>query len=307
MNKFANPVLFKELKAKMREHKFAVVISLYLAIIIGVAAFVISTSKGDLLVSALSADKPSRIYSYLSAIQFVLILFIAPALTTGSISGEKERQTLDILLSTRLSAISIILGKLFSSLGQIILLLVASLPIFLVVFLFGGITVGNVLMLFLYYIITSMALCAVGIFFSVYLKRSSLSNIAAFGLTIFLCIGTILAADMYISYYASNIGGKTNGGLNILYSNPLTGFGSLISEQLGIPDKFSIPNIPFSLIPSSLSLSLNSKMIAQWQGNMIFNIALTVLLVLLSAVKLKPVKWGKVKYVIGLFSRIGRK
>ena len=62
-------------------------------------------------------------------IELLLIIFIAPSFTSGAITGERERQTYDLLRTTLLATPSFITGKLESSLGYILLLLLAAIPL----------------------------------------------------------------------------------------------------------------------------------------------------------------------------------
>ena len=61
--------------------------------------------------------------------QVVLALLIGPALVAGSIAGEKDRGTLGLLLSSRLTARDIVLGRLAGCCSQVVLLGAAALPI----------------------------------------------------------------------------------------------------------------------------------------------------------------------------------
>ena len=54
-------------------------------------------------------------FAVLTILQMALVLFITPSLTAGAISSEREKQTLNILLTTTQSSTQIIIGKLFSS------------------------------------------------------------------------------------------------------------------------------------------------------------------------------------------------
>ena len=67
--------------------------------------------------------------------QFVLISFISPALTTGAIS-EKEKADFGLAALYQNDAFIHSYRKAFASISQIILLIIASLPIFSIVFLF---------------------------------------------------------------------------------------------------------------------------------------------------------------------------
>ena len=53
-----------------------------------------------------------RIFYMIEWIELVLLGLIVPTMTAGSIAGEREKQTLEILLSTTLPAFHIVIGKL---------------------------------------------------------------------------------------------------------------------------------------------------------------------------------------------------
>ncbi len=122
-------------------------------------------------------------------IELFTISFIAPALTAGAISSERERQTYDLLRTTLLSARSLVLGKLASSLSYIVLLLSAALPLQSLAFLFGGVTVEEVLIGNLLLVITAITLSAVGLLFSSFTKHTLVSTILAYALTTILVLG----------------------------------------------------------------------------------------------------------------------
>ena len=57
--------------------------------------------RGQASIGALSSS--TTCYAVLIAVQFVLRVLIAPAMTSGAIAGERERQTLELLLVTNTS------------------------------------------------------------------------------------------------------------------------------------------------------------------------------------------------------------
>ena len=83
-----------------------------------------------------------QMYELLASLEFIMLLFIVPALTAASISGERERQTLDLMLTTLLTPAQIVSGKLLSALSVMVLLVVSSFPPISMVLVFGGITCG---------------------------------------------------------------------------------------------------------------------------------------------------------------------
>ena len=78
--------------------------------------------------------------------------------------GERERKTLDLLLTTHLSPWKIILGKLGSSLCLIFLISFSTLPVIGLVLIYGGITLVNLFQLILNLVITGIFIGSIGIF-----------------------------------------------------------------------------------------------------------------------------------------------
>lgn len=126
----------------------------------------------------------------LSVLQLALILFITPGLTAGVISSERERQTLNIMLTTAQSSTSIIVSKLISSISFLLLLIMASLPLYCIVFLFGGISPGQVLTTFGFYTFTMITFGSLGVLFSTLIRKTIVSMVTTYGVTLFLAGGT---------------------------------------------------------------------------------------------------------------------
>ena len=85
------------------------------------------------------------VFAAVLGIQAFLIVFIGPAFTAGAISGEKERQTYDLLRTTLLPAGALVRGKLISALGYVFLLVFASVPLQSVAFLLGGVALEELI------------------------------------------------------------------------------------------------------------------------------------------------------------------
>lgn len=281
-----NPVLLKELKVRMRGWKAAGIIALYLLILSLVALFIIYTTFMDPYGSSIDPQVSVGAYTSLAVIQFILIMFIVPALTSGAISGEREKQTLDLVLCTKLRPISIITGKLFASTSQTLLLIISSLPLFSLVFLFGGISIKEVMQLFGFYIITAITIGSIGIFFSTFLKRTTAATVFTYGMVAFLCFGTIFIGLFYIRiFYNWNY----DGFLPILYANPLTGFASLLAGQFG----YNRGGLNFILgmnIGNTAQGTAAAKAIEPWLANVIFDVIFSALMLLLSAKRINPVR-----------------
>jgi ABC-type transport system involved in multi-copper enzyme maturation permease subunit len=78
------------------------------------------------------------LFQILAPLQLALIMFLAAIRAASNIAIEKDRQTLILLLMSRLTNSELVLGKLFASLLNIGVMLITSLPIFMMIVLFGG-------------------------------------------------------------------------------------------------------------------------------------------------------------------------
>lgn len=283
-----NPVLQKELKVKMRGWRAAGVVALYLLILSMVALFIIYTTFSNPYGSSIDPQVSIGAYTGLAVVQFILIMFIVPALTAGAISGEREKQTFDLVLCTRLRPIAIVTGKLFASMSQVLLLIVSSLPLFSLVFLFGGISIKEVLQLFAFYIATAITIGCIGIFFSACLRRTTAATVFTYGTVALLCFGTIFIGFFYISLRHN---WDYNNFLPLFYTNPLAGFSSLLAGQFGYYSG-SMSFLPGMYIGGSAQGANAIKSIEPWLGNVIFNAVFSIILLALSANRINPMRKG---------------
>lgn len=202
----ANPVLVKEIKLRFRNMKSFTGLFFYLLIMgIFVFGFVYLTSS----ISGGGFFRPEEsfmLFSMLSFIQLGLILFITPGLTAGTVSSEREKQTLNILLTTAQSSFQIIFGKLLSSIVFLLLLLVSGLPIYSMVFLYGGVSPSQIAAIFLFYFLTLLAIGSVGVMYSTVTRRTIVSMIATYSTMIFFTAVTGFFLILTMSIYSASMG-----------------------------------------------------------------------------------------------------
>lgn len=286
-----NPVLRRETKTTLRNWKMFAILTVYVAVVtIGAIIFI----YGNLFNSYnYSFDPQNMIWMYvvLCAIQMGLMLLAAPAMTGGSISGERERQTLDLLLMTKMSSLSIVVGKLMSSMATLMLIMVATLPVFAIAFYFGGVSIASLLIMILYIMVTACMACSLSIFFSCIFKKTVVSMVVVYLLIggIF-CLGTLVAVFLQQSLYYTMY--QTQPTLTfpliVLSANPGVGFFSLVDNQIGT-----------NMISSVLYRYVNQKVFVNaiiknyWIVNFIFNIVISVIFVFLAAYFINPVKKKK--------------
>ncbi len=104
----------------------------------------------------------STLFQILAPLQLAIMVFFAALTTASAVSQEKDRRTLDLLLMTRLSNSELVLGKLMASLLNVLVVLVAGLPLFMAITLFGGVSTGQVLRVFTVTVGAAMAAGSLG-------------------------------------------------------------------------------------------------------------------------------------------------
>src|SRR5258708_4844386 len=155
-----NPVVLKELRGRMRGPRAFVVLTVYLILMSGFATllYYLYSSSLDFEGAAAGGTIGRWLFSSIFAVEMFLVAFIAPTFTAGAISGERERQTYDLLRTTLLPARALIVGKLISALSYILLLLLAAVPLQSIAFMFGGLTEIEHLLSFLSLFVTRSTL-----------------------------------------------------------------------------------------------------------------------------------------------------
>lgn len=186
-------------------------------------------------------------YEFVASIEFVLLMLIVPAVTAASISGERERQTLELMLTTQMTPRQIVSGKLMSALSTLLLLIMSSFPVITMVFVFGGITGVDVAALLLCYAAVALFAGSLGICFSSALKRSTLATTVTYSVLIAVVGGTYFMNQFvmrlsssrmedYVMLYGAgrNTVQPTSGNfVYFLLLNPAATFYTIINGQAG--------------------------------------------------------------------------
>ncbi len=151
------PLLDKELRVSSRRRRNYILRSVYvIALTVFVVMVWLSVVKyGGTLPGANPASgayQKSRmavagktIISTIVMFQFFAIQLIAIVMLSTAISDEIYHRTLGLLMTTPINSLQIVMGKLFSKLLQLILLLAISLPLLAIIRVLGGVPWGYVL------------------------------------------------------------------------------------------------------------------------------------------------------------------
>jgi ABC-type transport system involved in multi-copper enzyme maturation permease subunit len=186
-----NPIVAKEYRSRMRTWRSPLAMMIYILLVAGLGFAIFSSTTSSNQFGGQTANYGQILFEWLVVFQMILLTFITPALTAGAITSERERQTIDLLFVTRIPPFSIIWGKLLSSMSFVVLLLLLSVPIFSLVFLFGGIELDQVLYAFLVTVVAALTLGVIGIAFSTWLRRSLAATVASYVGAFLLLFGTL--------------------------------------------------------------------------------------------------------------------
>lgn len=202
-----NPIVKKDLQVSVRSMRMSWGLFAYeavLALAFMLALLLIQT-ESNYIYSGNIYGYLVYLFPVLAVTQVCIVALIAPIITASSISGEKERQTFDIMLTTCMSPFSIVLGKMLSAVLRILFFVAASMPVMSLAFVVGGLSWVTLFYFLLAIILLSVFAGSVGVFCSAFCKRSITSVILSFVVyfVIFvlsflpLLLGTIFGQSYY--------------------------------------------------------------------------------------------------------------
>jgi ABC-2 type transport system permease protein len=236
-----NPLISKDAVSRMRTWRAPVTLTIYLGLLsaFGYASFVTTAlmAPGQRAGSALIG---AGVFSYLAFIQLSLVSLFAPALAAGAISGERERQTFDVLLVSRMTATAIVFGKLVSSVAFMLLLILSALPLFAAVFLFGGIDFEQFLVTQLLTVTTAVSIGAVSLFLSAAFRRTLSSTVVSYGVAFLGMIGSLVAGLLFsLALMLRAPGGLSSPAPDahpLLFANPFYALYVVLNNPNGMPE-----------------------------------------------------------------------
>lgn len=238
----ANPVLAREARIRMRGWRSVFVLTGHLGLL-GLAAFGFYYLTTQVPGFSSGTQVGPGLYTLLAIMELFLVIFISPALTSGAISGERERSTLDLTLVTSLSSMEIILGKLLSALGFMLLMVVSAMPLFSIVFLLGGISLDQFILTFAVLFMSALTYGSIGLLASSLFRSTRAATVASYaGILLTLLAPVALLILLEVQPGPVKIGW---GSLLVMYLNPFGAMASvltgdwvrnaLISAPLGTP------------------------------------------------------------------------
>ncbi|MGE3777868.1 MAG: ABC transporter permease [Pirellulaceae bacterium] len=175
---FENPVLQRELLVNLRMTRGFVLLFLYQAALAAVVYF--AWPQDERLDLSVTNESARNLVVMFFHGQFLLVSMMAPSFAAGTITGEKERKTYEMLLASPLRPAAIVLGKMVASLAHHGVLMFSSLPIVMLCIPLGGLSLYEVLAAYLGMIIAVIVFGAVSVACSSYFKRTSASLVVSY-------------------------------------------------------------------------------------------------------------------------------
>lgn len=238
-----NPVLIQEMRVRMRGGTAYLLLS---AVILVFGGFTLATfwaitnvvrpvvgapvpgatlpNQGPPLDRLLVAQRGVIFFLVMSLWAIVLTALIVPGATSGSIAREREARTLPLVVSTPISALSVVLGKLVAAASYILLVIAAGVPLFTLVVMFGGIPANQLASVAVIVLVTAFAFSALGVFVSSISRSGLLASLISYSVVLAVTLGS------YAVYLAASPLSKAVTMKYALYFSPLAAIMSAMTQ-----------------------------------------------------------------------------
>ncbi len=204
----SNPLLVKELRGRMRGARAFVVLTVYLLLLSCFTSLIYYSYAASARGPGGGPDMAylgKTMFASVVIIEIFMVTFITPAFTAGAISGERERQTYELLRTTLLSARKLVFGKLSSALTYMVLLIMAAVPLESLAFVLGGVVVEELAVALVMLLVTAVAFAVIGILFSSFLRTTLASTVLSYITALLLTIGLPVLMLISVALFESLI------------------------------------------------------------------------------------------------------
>ncbi len=185
-----SPLLFRELTEMSARRRTYVLRVLYAIALYGFTTFLfwseMATWGGR---SFAMLGRGRDLLEQIAWMQFLGIYLFLPAITSGVLTIEKERDTLSLLLLTRLGPWSILIGKLFSRLVPMATFVLLSLPLVAIAYSLGGVNEVQILSLAWTLSVTAIQVAALALACSAWFRTTAGAMVSSYVIGALLFLG----------------------------------------------------------------------------------------------------------------------
>jgi len=164
-----NPIFFKDLLISLNSKIWKNIIVFFTLIYFIIFLFVLADYKNN----TFSSEAWAMIFSAIGTMQLIVLCFIAYIKGLLSISDEKDKNTLEFVMITKITNKQFIIGKFLSIFFYVFLLALISLPFLGIWLILWGVNIQDILLYFLY----SASYISVSILAAMFLSSISKNNI----------------------------------------------------------------------------------------------------------------------------------
>lgn len=214
-----NPIMKKEFKVATRDMKMAWRLTGYELVLVLIFTTTIS------IIEWKYGNKYRDFYNELPVFfpligiaQFGMTALTIPIITASSISGERERQTFDIMLTTALTPMDIVSGKVFSAVAEVMLYVTAGIPVMALAFMRGGYSWWTLFLFLAVIFVFATFAGSIGVFCSSISSKSVASILRTFGFYFLVCFISLLPMVMELGITRDH---RARGSAVFLLLNPL--------------------------------------------------------------------------------------
>ncbi len=188
---FIGPIFSREAVVAPRRPRHFIIRTVYgiSLLVLICTAWLLLTNTQDIQNAGDMARFGSIMFQILAPLQLALLMFLAAIQAASNIAIEKDKETLILLLMSRMTNSELVLGKLFSSLLYIASLMLTSLPVFMLIVLFGGTSFTQVGWTFAVTGLTALAAGSLGAIVALW-REKTFQTLALVAMAIVFWIGT---------------------------------------------------------------------------------------------------------------------
>jgi ABC-type transport system involved in multi-copper enzyme maturation permease subunit len=184
------PIFFRELVTAPRRPQHFINRTAYVTalVILMATAWLLMTGTQKITSVGDMARFGSALFQLLAPLQLALLSFLGALTAASNVAQEKDKKTIVLLLMTRLNNSELVLGKLMASLLEVFTMLAAALPVFVMITLFGGVSLEQVARAYAVTIVTILAAGSLGNMLALW-REKTFQTLAMTALGIVLWVG----------------------------------------------------------------------------------------------------------------------
>jgi ABC-type transport system involved in multi-copper enzyme maturation permease subunit len=193
-----NPVLAKEVRSRLRARRQSRASRVAAFVVVGLVVAILYYYGLVALFSGNSQSNGEGLYIFFTlAIELTIILFLTPSLAAAAITQEREQQTWNALLLSRLTTGEIVFGKFFAALLPALIIMGLFFPLKALAAYAATMPLHRYLLSNALLLATVMFYTAVSLFWSWRCKRTFVATSASFGSVLLFVIGTFVFFGLF--------------------------------------------------------------------------------------------------------------